>query len=303
MKTAAKVFIWIGMVIQFFLIYPIVIGVLALQKINNAKSTNELYGWGIATAFLCSPLGGIFMLNIKENELDVQNLETVKLITRSKEVVKIEERSLLTANGTKIIKIISLTIASLILIMLLFLVFFSVFGLYDLDNILSQNIIEWGYPESQLETYDRMQTHTHINIILTCIQLPLVIGGIVWFLVSKKRSNLYLAIASSVCLIIAFILFWNQMILGSYWTLYSYYIVAAFVISLINFILLAILTIFSFITAILAKKTKKIKTTVEKTVNNMECELNEIKTLLERSVITQEEYDRIRNSIVNKYYK
>lgn len=143
--------------------------------------------------------------------------------------------------------------------MLVFLVFFSVFGLYDLDDILSQNIIEWGNPERQYETYDRMQTHTHINIILTCIQLPMVIAGILWFLVSKKRANLYLAIASSVCLIIAFILFWNQVLLGSYWTLYSYYIDTSFVISLINFILIAILTIFSFITAILAKKNKKNK--------------------------------------------
>ena len=69
MKTAAKVFIWIGMVIQFFLIFPIVVGALALNKLSTATKKEELQTMGILTIFLCSPLAGIFMLCIKDEEL------------------------------------------------------------------------------------------------------------------------------------------------------------------------------------------------------------------------------------------
>lgn len=34
MKQATKVFIWIGMILQFFLIYPIVVGIFALKKLK-----------------------------------------------------------------------------------------------------------------------------------------------------------------------------------------------------------------------------------------------------------------------------
>ncbi len=69
MKTASKVFIWIGMVLTFYLIFPIVVGVLALTKIGEAKSKEELKTMGILTALFCSTLGGIFMLCIKDEEL------------------------------------------------------------------------------------------------------------------------------------------------------------------------------------------------------------------------------------------
>lgn len=42
MKQTAKVFIWLGMIFQCVLIYPIVIGILALKKIDEAQSTDEL---------------------------------------------------------------------------------------------------------------------------------------------------------------------------------------------------------------------------------------------------------------------
>ena len=69
MKTAAKIFIWIGMILQFFLIYPIIIGIIALRKIDDAYSSSELKGIGVATLFLCSVLGGIFMLCMSDSSL------------------------------------------------------------------------------------------------------------------------------------------------------------------------------------------------------------------------------------------
>ena len=69
MKTAAKIFIWIGMILQFFLIYPIIVGIIALRKIDDAYSASELKGIGVATLFLCSVLGGILMLCMSNSSL------------------------------------------------------------------------------------------------------------------------------------------------------------------------------------------------------------------------------------------
>lgn len=75
MKTAAKVFIWIGMIGGALMIFPLVIGILALQKLNEAKTSAELSGWGIATLLCCSTLGGIFMLCLKDEDL-TENTQT-----------------------------------------------------------------------------------------------------------------------------------------------------------------------------------------------------------------------------------
>ncbi len=302
MRTAAKVFIWIGMIVQFFLIYPIVIGSLALKKINNVKSAKELQDWGIATIFLCSFIGGIFMLNIKDTETDDKDIESTRLITNTRETIETGEQPLISSTGAKAIKIISLSIAIVVLCLFVFLIFFSLFGLTELDDILKINIIEWGNVDRQYETYDRMLSYTKTNIVSVCIQIPIAICGIVWFCLSKKRSNLYLSIVFLVCSIINF-----GFLLGNicpyWWTLYDWYVETVDIISVINLILLCALSIFSFIVAMLTKKTKKIRIEIKKAVNNMECELNEAKMMFEHSVISQEEYQSIRTSIINKYYK
>lgn len=69
MKTAAKVFIILGMILQFYLIFPIIVGAIALSKLNAARAKSELTGIGICTLLLCSLLGGIFMLCISDAEL------------------------------------------------------------------------------------------------------------------------------------------------------------------------------------------------------------------------------------------
>ena len=70
MKTAAKIFIIIGMIIGFWMILPIIFGALSLGKINTATQKSELVGLGICTLIFCSVLGGIFMLCIPEEQLN-----------------------------------------------------------------------------------------------------------------------------------------------------------------------------------------------------------------------------------------
>jgi len=69
MKTAAKVFIVIGCMFSFYLVYPVVIAYIAINKINNATHKSELTTMGVITLLFCSFLGGIFMLCIGDGDL------------------------------------------------------------------------------------------------------------------------------------------------------------------------------------------------------------------------------------------
>lgn len=73
MIKLARIFIIIGMVSTFFLIVPIFVGLAALKRIDNAKSTDELQTWAIISIFFCGMVGGILMLLIKQEELDERN--------------------------------------------------------------------------------------------------------------------------------------------------------------------------------------------------------------------------------------
>lgn len=62
MKTAARVFIIISCVLGFFLIFPLVIGIIALRRIDNPVSKEDTITIAILTMIFCSLPGGIFML-------------------------------------------------------------------------------------------------------------------------------------------------------------------------------------------------------------------------------------------------
>ncbi|MCQ2742686.1 MAG: hypothetical protein MJ239_05245 [Bacilli bacterium] len=68
MKGAAKVFIVLGMIFQFYLIYPLIIGGIALNKLSNAKRKSELIGIGIVSLIFVSTLGGIFILCVRPSD-------------------------------------------------------------------------------------------------------------------------------------------------------------------------------------------------------------------------------------------
>ena len=70
MKQTIKVFIIIGMAISFYLIFPIVVGMIALRKLEEANSREELRGTGILTLIFCSQIAGILMLCLKDTDFD-----------------------------------------------------------------------------------------------------------------------------------------------------------------------------------------------------------------------------------------
>lgn len=62
MKTAAKVFMIIGMVCGFWCVLPLVFGIIGIKKLNNGEMTT---GWKVVTLIFVSLVGGILLLCMK----------------------------------------------------------------------------------------------------------------------------------------------------------------------------------------------------------------------------------------------
>ena len=68
MKKPARVFLVIGIIIGFFTIITPIIGMTALNRLNNPRNTNDKKIWGILSLIFVSIIGGIFYLLISDNE-------------------------------------------------------------------------------------------------------------------------------------------------------------------------------------------------------------------------------------------
>lgn len=298
MKTAAKVFIWIGMILQCFLVYPIVVGIFALKKLDFAANESELKTWGILAAFFCSPIGGILMLSMKPDQIGVNcTPDGRRPITTQKVVVEKQYRN---DNDKKRFSAKGLVIV-LMAIYACLLIFSTAFSGVLLDN---------GY-----------EGLTYIPLIFSCIQ---IIAVIFFFFAIYNKS---LVKTINFCLIAILILTITQIALSAilnYFGVYgSYYTVhgdgdlvlvtydisgscdwlwSIFGVNLGGLILGLISLVQSVKTKqnMLDYKPVKIKKVI--TTNNMEIELSEAKRLLDTNAITQEEHARIRNSIISKCY-
>ncbi|MBQ2766916.1 MAG: hypothetical protein IJF49_02445 [Clostridia bacterium] len=65
MKTAAKIFIIIGMIVGFWTILPLIFGIIALNQMRTRKPST---GICVCVLLFCSLLGGIFLLCSNESE-------------------------------------------------------------------------------------------------------------------------------------------------------------------------------------------------------------------------------------------
>lgn len=69
MKLAAKILTIVGIIVGLPTIISPIIGLIALNKMKNAKSKSDLTVIAILNLLFCSLLGGVFMLLIGENDL------------------------------------------------------------------------------------------------------------------------------------------------------------------------------------------------------------------------------------------
>ena len=65
MKTAAKVFIILGMVTGFWLILPLIFGGIALKQMKTQKPST---GVCVCVLLFCNPVAGILLLYSNESE-------------------------------------------------------------------------------------------------------------------------------------------------------------------------------------------------------------------------------------------
>ena len=65
MKTVAKVFIIIGMIVGFWSVLPLIFGAIALSKLKNNKMTT---GWKIVTLLFVNLIAGILLLCLPKSE-------------------------------------------------------------------------------------------------------------------------------------------------------------------------------------------------------------------------------------------
>ncbi len=68
MKTAAKVFIIIGMIVGFWMILPLIFGGITLSKMKTATKKDDITTWAVLTLLFCNLLGGIFLLCTKDED-------------------------------------------------------------------------------------------------------------------------------------------------------------------------------------------------------------------------------------------
>ena len=75
MKTAAKVFIIIGMIFNFWWIAPIIVGAIALKKMKTEKPS---VGLSVCVLIFTNVLGGIFLLCSRPEEYGAPAEETTE---------------------------------------------------------------------------------------------------------------------------------------------------------------------------------------------------------------------------------
>lgn len=73
-KTLIKVFLVIGMVSSFYLIFPIVLGIITLKKIEESNDPEEIKKWGIISLIFVSLISGLLILTSDFSEVANENV-------------------------------------------------------------------------------------------------------------------------------------------------------------------------------------------------------------------------------------
>lgn len=270
MKKTAKVFIWIGIVCQFFLIYPIIVGILSLQKLEEARKKDEILTIGIFTLLFCNLIAGIIMLTMTDRDLvqhsAVKSMKDVSHISYS-------PFSLLH-------KIMSLSILGVVLMSYIF----SMIPLIHFADAFIPFIL---------------------NFVLIVASILLIIIAF-----SKKKNNKLFALVScgiiglSIATITLSILHCCGLALidGSPFDMPDLDIlIGCIVCSGIIMIMAGIL----FFTSLKNKQNIIIeKEEVREPTSNygIEAELEEVKSLFEKGLLNEEDYDLAKREIIKKYY-
>jgi len=274
MKNAAKVFIWIKMILFFYLIYPVVVGIIALNKLEEAKSKDDIKTIGILTLLFCSLFGGIFMLSLEDKDFNPD-------LT----IVKRERKTFKRVYSKEFFRII-------INLSLVFLALVASFFLH---------IFLWPYRDWQ----------DHIILLIYCFfSGPMLFIIFLFTLINveklKKIIKILLIILSISIFVIALMTFFITNGWGYYYTPIKF---SSFILWVVFLFL-----IFSLVNCVLALKNLKrdnILLTIIKLEAEgdddylaiMKKEIGKLDNLLNEKIIEEDEYKQLRKSVIDKYSK
>lgn len=75
MKTAAKVFLIISLIMKFMFIVPLIIDIIALRKLEKETNPKNLVVIGVLVLIFSSLIAGILMLLMKPSDLEENSQE------------------------------------------------------------------------------------------------------------------------------------------------------------------------------------------------------------------------------------
>ena len=75
MKTAAKILIILNLIFSFWLIIPLIIGIIALRKLEKETNPKNLVVIGVLVLIFSSLIAGILMLLMKPSDLKENSQE------------------------------------------------------------------------------------------------------------------------------------------------------------------------------------------------------------------------------------
>ena len=280
MKKATKVFIWIGMIMQCWLLFPIIVGICALRKLDRATSRDDLRKIGVLTILFCSVLGGVFMLNIKEEELNnACSIPGSKVILYRQESVSYEKNPNFDLGKMNAKNSIKRWLWLLLLVLVVAIPCLGV-GVGETSGAIGFSFLG-----------------AIINFILYIILL--ICYKAKKSVLSKFTNRLLKAIViiSAIGLLLSI---WGMVevvrITGPWCVIGG--ILVSFSCAIIYRILYLSYT---------TKQAEGVEPEMVKKVtyietSNVEIEIEQLKRLLEKEMVTEEEYQEIRKSILKKYY-
>lgn len=292
MRTAAKVFIWFGIIFGFYLIYPLIVGIFALKKLNHCDSKQELQSFGIITLFFCSFLGGLFMM-LTDYEPQNMHCKNTTVVTYKKDIIS---NSSIQQNNTGTASVSTKTcVWSIIFLSILCLVFsilIVIFPPYYFEQYWYTNVA-WDF---YIHFDDFWAFFSAIPIWCNTV---IILIPISMFFYNKQRIDKKCEIAFIIYLIYAATTF--SIHISSTAIVSNHYRTAMmWIVSTLSFIIF-ILTLVIIITNKSALKTGTYKK-VKEVKTKLEIELDKIKQLYDSNVVTQLEYEKMRQTIIEKYY-
>ena len=284
MRTAAKVFIWIGMIFGFYLIFPIIVGVFALKKLDGSTDLKEIHNFGIVTLFFCNFLGGLFMIAIDEKDCYDTHEPSSVVKYETSEMTKEEQYTL---NGGTVAKasrvciyLFAMLVATCFILGLSILALINVHYTYTWSG--STRIV---YPYK----YD-------FWIIFLPATLQILFGAvpIIMYFYDKKWISRKCNIALISCIPLYAAAFATTVVGICY--------MGNNILFTMIVLIVALLLVLNIALVILNRKILYTKRKNKVVISTLEYKLREMDKLLENGVITQSEYAKMREKIIAEYY-